>query len=272
MPSGSAAPEGSSTKRPGLDRLAAVAQEVSADWGIELGERFASHHSFIAAADGDAVLKIVGHEELDPEQEASALDLWNGDHAVRLLRQDPARKALLLERARPGTDLSRVPEEEAIPIAVEVGRHLWHELPDGSGFGDVVELSDRWLEQVAELDPDLVRQARGVLEGIRLRTRRSIHGDFHHHNILRRGDGWAAIDPQPAVGEPEYDVATLLWNPIGTTPTPERTSRWISAFADAGLDPGRMRAWAAVRGTILSFSSRPGRRHEPQLQVARSLL
>ena len=35
------------------------------------------------------------------------------------------RRALLIERARPGTDISALPEDEATAIAVAVGRRLW---------------------------------------------------------------------------------------------------------------------------------------------------
>ncbi len=66
---------------------------------------------------------------------------------------------------------------------------------------------------------ELVPLASAVLGSVELHRRTVTHGDLHHHNILRRGDGWAAIDPKPAVGEPEYDVAPLLWNPIGVVPT-----------------------------------------------------
>lgn len=146
-------------------------------------------------------------------------------------------------------------------------------MPEPSPFRDVIELSRGWLAEVAEQDPELVRRARDVLDEIRVPTPRLVHGDFHHHNILRRGAGWAVIDPQPAIGEPEYDVATLLWNPVGTVPSIGRTTRWLSAFATAGLDLDRMREWAIVRGITLCFSSRPGRPpHAPQLQVALSLL
>src|SRR5207248_211001 len=74
-------------------------------------------------------------------------------------------------------------------------------------------------------------------------------GDFHHHNLLRHGDGWVVIDPKPMVGEAEFDVATLLWNPIGHMPTREGVEQWIGAFADAGLDANLLRKWAIVRGT-----------------------
>lgn len=254
------------------DNLAAIAEEVAAEWGVEVGERFASGHSFTVAVGTDAILKIVRPDITEYDHEPAALALWGGDHAVRLLRRDVKRRALLLARAIPGYDLSALPEDKAIAVAIEVGHALWRPVPAGSPFRNVVDLSRVWLADVAELDPGLVRVALGVLDGIEIPTPRLIHGDLHHHNILRHGNGWAAIDPQPAVGEPEYDVATFLWNPVGTMPSPKRTSRWLSAFAAAGLDLDRMRAWAIVRGTILSFSSQPGRRHEPQLQVVRTLL
>jgi streptomycin 6-kinase len=258
---------------PRTDRLGPIARTVAAEWGVTLGERFASKHSFIAAVGHDAILKVVRPDISEYDHEPDALALWNGDHAVRLLRHDRARRAVLLERALPGHDLAREPENEAIVTAVEVGRALWRSAPDGSPLRNVIELSRGWLMELSDADPSLLRIAGAILDPIDLRTLCLVHGDFHHHNILRRGSGWAVIDPQPAIGEPEYDVATLLWNPVGTRPTIQRTSRWLSAFAAAGLDKDRMRAWAIVRGITLCFSGRPARpKHAPQLQVALSLL
>ena len=61
-----------------------------------------------------------------------SLELWDGDGAVRLLRSDPARRALLEERAVPGDDISELPEEAALEIAVDVARRLWR--PAGAPF------------------------------------------------------------------------------------------------------------------------------------------
>jgi streptomycin 6-kinase len=256
-----------------IERLVPIAAAVAAEWGLELGARFASRHSLILAAGSDEILKVVRPDVTAYDKEPDALQLWQGDHAIRFLRRDRTRRAVLLERAVPGYDLARMPEDAAIATAIEVGRALWRPVPDASPFRDVVELSRGWLVELADADPDLVRIAGDILDQIRLRTPCLVHGDFHHHNILRRGSGWAVIDPQPAIGEPEYDVATLLWNPVGTRPTTDRTSRWLSAFAAAGLDPERMRAWAIVRGITLCFSGHPARpKHAPQLQVALSLL
>jgi streptomycin 6-kinase len=54
------------------------------------------------------------------------------------------------------------------------------------------------------------------------------------------------------LGEPEYDIASFLWNPLNSAMTVERTERRLQAFAAAGLDDGRMRAWAVIRGAYLA--------------------
>ena len=78
-----------------------------------------------------------------------------------------------------------------------------------------------------------------------------MHGDFHHHNILSSRRGWLAIDPKPMLGEPEYDVASFLWNPLPYRMRLDVTERRLAAFAAAGLDADRMRAWAVIRGAYL---------------------
>ncbi len=102
-----------------------------------------------------------------------------------------------------------------------------------------------------------------------------LHGDFHHHNLIQRGDEWVAIDPQPVSGEPEFDIPTLFWNPIGgRMPTRESIERTIAVFAAAGLDAERMRAWGMIRGAFQGFPMAPGQREEdhPQRVTARLLL
>jgi streptomycin 6-kinase len=41
-----------------------------------------------------------------------------------------------------------------------------------------------------------------------------LHGDLHHDNILRNGDDWVVIDPKGVIGEPAYEVAAFIRNPI----------------------------------------------------------
>lgn len=51
--------------------------------------------------------------------------LWDGGGAVRLLRRDRERRVLLIERARPGADISELEDDEATAVAIEVGLRLW---------------------------------------------------------------------------------------------------------------------------------------------------
>jgi streptomycin 6-kinase len=225
--------------------------EVAREWGLRLEEPFAlSRYSYVAPA-GDAVLKLVPADDDESEEEAEALALWDGDGAVRLLRRDRVRRALLLERAVPGDDLSSLPEEDATARAVEVARRLWKrgQSPGLSPFRSVHDHVPRWLGRAPEGElSDLARQLYARLDK---REGTLVHGDFHHHNVLRSERGWLAIDPKPMLGEPEYDVPSFLWNPLACRLRAEHLDSRLAAFAAAGLDEARMRAWTVIRGSYL---------------------
>jgi streptomycin 6-kinase len=256
------------------DRLRATAAEVAGEWGVPLGERIvAGRFSFVAFAGEDAVLKVVPIEDDEADHEADALALLNGDGAVRLLRHDRGRRAILLERARPGFDASGLSEHQAIRIAITAAKKFWSVTATrGQPFRWIGDLVPRWLDIAG--DHYLVRQAKEIYATMDPSDTTLVHGDFHHHNLLSHGDDWVVIDPKPMVGEPEFDVPTFLWNPIGNQPTKESVERWIEAFADAGLDANRLRKWAIVRGTYQGLPLSEGLTADtsPQLRVVRALL
>jgi streptomycin 6-kinase len=236
-----------------MAELEATAHAAAAEWGVELGERFAlARYSFVAAAGTDAVLKVTPAEDDESDEEADALALWDGDGAVRLLRHDRARRALLIERAVPGYDASTLPDQEATAVAVEIGLKLWR--PAGEQFRWIGDHVPRWLDN-AERDrgegAELIPLARRLYEELEPRDDTLVHGDFHHHNLLRHGDRWVAIDAKAMRGEPEYDIPSFLWNPIPYQITTPDAERRLAPFAAAGLDDWRMRAWAVVRGAFL---------------------
>ena len=69
-----------------------------------------SYVSFVAPA-GDAVLKVAWRGDDESLHEGDALELWDGDGAVRLLRRSGS--ALLKERAMPGDHLAALPDDGA---------------------------------------------------------------------------------------------------------------------------------------------------------------
>jgi len=218
------------------------------------------------------VLKVAPVEDDEADHEADALALLAGDGAVRLLRHDRARRAILIERARPGDDASRLSEPEAIRVAVAAAKRFWRPAARGSPFRWIGDHVPRWLDNAG--DHDLVRQAKEIYATMQPSDATLVHGDFHHHNLLSHHDGWVVIDPKPMVGDPEFDVPTFLWNPIGHQPTTESVERWIGAFAEAGLDANLLRKWAIVRGTYQGLPLSQGLTAEtsPQLRVVRALL
>lgn len=238
--------------RPDLAPLEAIARDVAAEWGVELGPRFElARYSYVAAAGDDAVLKVTPPEDDESDEEAEALELWDGDGAGRLLRRDRARRALLLERARPGSDLADVPEADATAIAVGLGGRLWKrgQTPGLSPFRSVHDHVPRWLANAAE--HPLTPLARELYDALDKRDDTLVHGDLHHHNILRSARGYLAIDPKPMLAEPEYDVPSFLWNPLPYRMRLDVTERRLAAFAAAGLDEERMRQWTVIRGAYL---------------------
>ena len=245
-----------------LTETQATAEAVAAEWGLELGAPFAlSRYSFVAPVGGGLVLKVAWAGDDESLHEDAALALWGGDGAVRLERADRSRRALLAERAVPGTDISELDEDEATAIAVDVAERLWR--PAAEPFRPVSDSIPQWLSNGETSLTPLARELWRTLEpGADWVT----HGDFHHHNILRHGDRYVAIDPKPYLADREYDVFSFLRNPLSYRMVDrERTERRIAAFVAAGLDDYRIRAWAIVRGAFLSDD-------EGELALLRSLL
>jgi len=256
-------------------RLERVAQEVALDWGIRIGPRYEwARHSFAAPAGDDAVLKLTPPEDGEADHEGDALAFWTGRGAVRLLKHDRARRALLIERCVPGHDASAIADEDAIDIAVATGRELWRPV-SGGPFRRAGDEMAGWLRDLARrTDHPYVPIATALFASLTPRHDVLVHGDHHHHNLLRHAGRWLAIDPKPLLAEPEFDVVTLLWNPVHLAITREITERRIRQLAAAGLDERRIRDWAIVRGTQLGLPLDDGEDEVTarQLSVVRWLL
>ena len=245
--------------------LEAVAREVAAEWGVELGEPFAlARYSYAAAAGDDAVLKVTPPEDDESDEEAEALELWSGEGAVRLLRRDRSRRALLIERALPGDDIAELAEEEATRVAVATGLMLWR--PASEPFRWIGDHVPRWLDNAE--GHELIPLARELYASLDVGRTTLVHGDFHHHNILQSARGPVAIDPKPMrVNSLTTNFLTRARVPI-SLPYRMRldvTERRLAAFAAAGLDEERMRMWAVIRGAYLGAE-------EDEIEVLRALI
>lgn len=224
---------------------------------------------------GDRVLKIQWpHHE--SEHEADALELWNGDGAVRLLAHDPTRHALLLERCRPGTYLHEAGAEEALRALAGLLPRLWK--PAGPPFRALAEetewwtIRDEWVKRGRPFEETLVDAAENAFEELVPTQGEQVllHQDLHGGNVLAaEREPWLVIDPKPLAGEREFGLAPIIRSfELGHSKR-EVLHRLDFLTAELGLDRERARGWAIGQTIAWSFGSD----YQPQhLETARWLL
>ena len=249
-----------------LAALPALIDEISSRWKLTVHRPYPMTFHWVTAVTGkngkSGVLKL-GIPDGHLSAEAEALRIFDGDGAVRLVAEDAARGALLMERARPGTPVTSLVEQDdaaATAVLIEAGRrlhrvpppectlpHLRDEGADLRGYlhryaGDG-PIPRRLFERAAELFDDLCATA--PLDLV-------LHGDLHHDNVLRDGDRWRAIDPFGRVGDPGYDGGVLLYNPRPDVRDPgllRLVPARIEQLAD-GSPMDRVVAWGFVAGVL----------------------
>lgn len=202
-----------------------------------------------------------------------ALRSWAGHGAVRLLRADPRRGALLTEHTDPGADLHRLPAPQACAVtaAVMVSLHR----PAVAQPPTLPDLVPGWVDELERLADTGLVPRRFVDQARRWAVELSaapgsgatlLPGDLHSGTV-RRGARvpWLAVAPRPLGGEPGFEVAPLLahrWADAVATGDLRAAlrERFFLVVDRAGLDEDRTRAWVCVRVMAeLALAVREGR-------------
>ena len=248
-----------------VDRLPALLRDLLDDW--QLTGDGAPLHGYCAlvlpvrtAGSRPAMLKV-GFRDEESEHEHLALQHWHGRGAVRLLRADPARGALLLERLHQ-EDLGDLWDLEACEIVA--GLYAQLHVPAVPQLRTLTSYVERWsadlsaLPRSAPLPRRLVEQAVALSRDLvsdPASTGMMIHTDLHYGNVLA-GDRepWLAIDPKPVSGDPHYEPAPMLWNRLDELTGSEGQGlrsglrqRFHRLVDVAELDEHRARDWVVVR-------------------------
>jgi len=177
-----------------------------------------SYHYVLSGSQGtQPIIVKLGFDQEALKREALALRAFAGFGMVKIL--DEGDGLLLLECAIPGISLkSYFPEKEndALEIACACIKRL-HKAPLPA-LGTFVHIKG----SLSVLDNDLsipleyLHKARQLRDTLLLTSSAPVllHGDLHHDNILKNNDNWVVIDPKGLIGEPAYEAAAFIRNPI----------------------------------------------------------
>ena len=184
------------------------------------------------------VLKVPfqGEELLSGFRAALVLESRGGP---LIINHDATTGAVLMERISPGTSISasNLTEAQRIEVFARAVARFSDVLPDGYlPLGEYFEGDHPVLQHLLSTSPKPV----------------FLHGDLHHGNLLQSADGrWVTIDPKGLAGDPSFEAAAWLRNPMDQLGESEN----INALTDArlsflettfGWDRWRMVAWCWV--------------------------
>jgi streptomycin 6-kinase len=246
-----------------LDELSALVASFEREWSIAVGRPYDdATEAFVAEAtlaDGTpAVLKLLVPRASDAaENEITVLRLTNGEGCVRLLRDDAARGALLLERLGRSLHELALPSGERLKILCSTAARVWRPAPD-CGLPTGAE-KGRWLVDfitTAWEDLDRPCSERAVDCALTCAAHRIaahdderavlVHGDVHQWNALGADDGFKLVDPDGVLAEAEYDMGVLMREDPLELRLGDEHERARRLAAHSGHDPTAIWEWGVV--------------------------
>lgn len=212
-------------------------------FGFESTEELGGGHCSRVWADETRVLKVPwrGEELTTGRLAAERMSGWPG---VKVFASDFDSGALLMERLGDSlaSEWSEERDEYSMSVFIDLARGMRRLASDGlMPLSNYVSRSDPLARSLLDTSPDV----------------RFLHGDLHHHNILRvpncpDGDlGWRVIDPKGLCGDPAYEAAAFVLNPIGVGEA-TRDLGWlfrrriIKLAEGLGVPGYRVWAWSVV--------------------------
>ncbi len=219
-----------------------------------------SYNYVLSGVQGNA--PIILKQSLDIEalrREAAAFAAFAGFGTVKVLAED--KGMLILERVVPGDSLKSyfsARDDEAIYIACTMMKRLHlAPLPKDGTFPHIKD----WLmalDREWDMPTSYLHKARQLRDNLLATSSKSVllHGDLHHDNILFQHDkDWLVIDPKGVIGEPAYEVAAFIRNPIpelvALEIAPSIINNRITTFAKIlNLPLSRIIDWCFVQSVL----------------------
>lgn len=212
--------------------------------------------------DTPVVLKTLG-TSFDAEGSAMAQTCFDGHSGVKVL--ESVEGACLLQRVMPGHTLTEAMAADEMISDVAVFATVAQSLHTAPVPNDDVPNVHGWSRSFAtwreEIDSRLpvrrVREAEALFHHLIETTDSEVllHGDLHHANILYDANGgWLTIDPKGVVGDPAFEAAAFLRNPmrrLNEISDPEFIRARVAALSSlTSWKPDRIYAWAYCQNVL----------------------
>jgi streptomycin 6-kinase len=203
------------------------------------------------------ILKL-GLDEKALANEADCLRALAQHGAAKVIAHEP--DMILMQRANPGTTLKEYfpdNDKQAVSIVCQ-SMQLLHkaEIPKQHHFLPLNELL-RTLDNDLDIPHPVLSKARPLRDDLLASTDKIVllHGDLHHENILKHGDGWLVIDPKGFVGDPVFDLCAFIHNPIPAlleqdNPIEIIDHRIQACAAALGFSKQRIQTWLYVKSVL----------------------
>lgn len=252
-----------------LDELPSIVDASAERWSLTLGEPWTNSVASLtmpAERDGQAVVLKIGIPDREGEFEAEALRRLGGNGAVFLLEEDPACRAMLLERCMPGTPLTRDEPEAALDVLIEMLPRVW--IPAAEPFRSladeaadlIVEMREHWERTGRTVEERLIDAATEAFESLAATQGEQVlvNQDLHADNVLAaEREPWLLIDPKPLAGEREFGIASIVRGQELGHSREAHLHRLDRVTAELGLDRERARMWAVAHTVAWGFDEEP---------------
>lgn len=218
-----------------LQDLDARVSRLAAGWGLQVGRVLDGGSGALVAevvmsGDVEAVLKISVPDPDLSTLEADVLRAAEGRGYALLYQDNPAERAMVLERLGPPLWHQHLPHEQQLRIYCAAIQETWKVPFEPAGLINGAQKAT-WLEEFISRTWDILKRPcneKTVAMALDYAARRRAafdrtravicHGDAHPGNLLgpsSRGGTFKFIDPEVGFIEPEYDLACWLrgWRP-----------------------------------------------------------
>lgn len=250
------------TGRAWLDGLPGRVAACCAAWGLEVdGEPAHGSNALVVPVrrGGEGLALRLAAPGDDVAAEVRALRVWAGRGTVLLLDADVAAGATLLERLDPARSLESEPLEAAIEVLGGLTRTLAVPVPDDvrSTAEVAAGMAESFPHDWAALGEPVPRRRLEVALALAAEraaapaSHRAVDGDLHHGQVLAGTRApWLVVDPVLRRGDPEADVARVLWTRLDELGSETAVVGAFDAFVRAaGVPRDRARAWVVLRAT-----------------------